>query len=98
MDLNDYPKSVVERQLTKLQKHFLQDYSEDVEGDGSYIGTVKPEVMEIVKNTTPLGEIMDEEKFSHIIGVIINELKRWVDKTLDGIDANIYRNDDDIKG
>jgi hypothetical protein len=89
MDLSDYPKSVVERQLTKLQKHFLQDYLEQDDDENSYVGTVKPEVMEIVKNHTPLGEILDEDGFSLIIGAIITELKKWVEDTLEGIDANI---------
>lgn len=89
MDISDYPKSVVERQLTKLQKHFLEDYAENDDDEKSYVGTVKPEVMDIVKNSTPLGEILDEETFSEIIGVIINELKKWVEDTLEGIDANI---------
>ena len=89
MDISDYPKSVVERQLTKLQKHFLEDYTENEEDEGSYLGTVKSEVMEIVKNFTPVGEILDEEGFAHIIVAIIEELKSWVEETLEGIDANI---------
>jgi len=90
MDLSDFPKSVVERQLTKLQKHLLLDY-EEVGEDGTYGGEVRPEIMEIVQRNTPVGEILDEETFSSIILTIINEVSEWISTTLEGIDKQILQ-------
>ena len=58
-DIKDYPKSLVERQFTKLQKHLLMDYKE--EDDDAFSGTIRPEVMKIVQKNTPIGEILDEK-------------------------------------
>ena len=88
-DIKDYPKSLVERQFTKLQKHLLMDYKE--EDDEAFSGTIRPEVMEIVTKNTPIGEIMDEEGFSLIIVNIIDELHEWVMDSLDGIDSDLLK-------
>ena len=90
MDLSDFPKSVVERQLTKLQKHLLINYEEAGE-DGTYGGEVRSEVMEIVQKNTPVGEILDEETFSKVIMNIISELTEWINETLEGIDNQILQ-------
>ncbi len=85
-DLKDYPKSLAERQFTKLQKHLLLEYNEEEEG---FSGTIKPEVMQIVTSNTPIGEILDEERFSLIIEQIIEALHIWVMDTLSGIDEEL---------
>lgn len=88
-DIKDYPKSLVERQFTKLQKHLLADYKE--EDDDAFSGTIRPEVMEIVQKNTPIGEILDEKAFSLIIVNIIDDLHKWVMDTLDGIDSDLLK-------
>ena len=89
-DIKDYPKSLVDRQFTKLQKHLLIDYKEEDSGD-AFSGTIRPEVMEIVTKNTPIGEIMDEERFSQIIVSIVAQLHDWVTETLDGIDSDLLK-------
>ena len=60
-DIKDYPKSLVERQFTKLQKHLLTDYKE--EDDDAISGTIRHEVMKIVQNNKPMGEILEDKAF-----------------------------------
>jgi|TARA_E500000331_G_scaffold122272_1_gene119742 hypothetical protein len=88
-DIKDYPKSMVERQFTKLQKHLLTDYKE--EDDEAFSGTIRTEVMEIVQKNTPIGKILDEEGFALIVVKIIEDLHDWVMETLDGIDSDLLK-------
>ena len=85
-DIKDYPKSLVERQFTKLQKHLLLEYNEEEEG---FSGTIKPEVMKIVTGNTPIGEILDEDRFTSVIANIIEALHEWVMDTLSGIEEDL---------
>ena len=89
-DIKDYPKSLVERQFTKLQKHLLMAYKEEEDGE-AFSGTIRPEVMEIVTKNTPIGEILDEEGFSLIIIAIVSELHEWVMDSLDGIEEDLLK-------
>ena len=45
--------------------------------------------MDIVTSNTPIGEIIDEERFSLVMADIIEALHIWVMDTISGIDAEL---------
>ena len=76
-----------ERQMAKIRDSVFEKIEEET--DEGYLAQIKPEVMELVLETIPINEGMDEQTFTKVLSTTVIKLEKHITAETKGINSKL---------
>ena len=76
-----------ERQMAKIRACVFKKIEKET--DDGYLAEIEPEVMELVLDTIPINEGMDEETFTKVLSTTVVKLEKHILTETKGINAKL---------
>ncbi len=76
-----------ERQMAKIRDSVFEKIEEET--DDGYLAQIKPEVMELVLETIPINEGMDEQTFTKVLSTTVIKLEKHITAETKGINSKL---------